>query len=323
MKSSFILGVSLAVGWAIGVSPLTQADEAAQEGHHVNCPEVGVPILDKVPYVSRLFKNVGTGAFECIQIQFDSNAPCAIKCTTQEGDLERIGVDFNVIECVAVEEPCKIAVVPASCDKANACKTAACKTASKQCCKSACGSLHQVAVKAKCACGDSCACAKVAKANCACGDSCKCAKTAKTAKKHKHDFGWETVARKAKALKVKLESREQIESERAELLEALMDAREEVARLQAHVELAEQKEQMMKTVMETMTENVRLKAQLQTVSQQHQVHQHQQRLQQTVTHVTNENAALKARLAILEQQLHEQSGEAHTAESHHDSKRRR
>jgi hypothetical protein len=64
--------------------------------------ERGVPILDKIPYVSRLFKNVGVGhvSEECEVEVVECPAPKTVRWIAPDG-LERIGVDFD---CEVVEQ---------------------------------------------------------------------------------------------------------------------------------------------------------------------------------------------------------------------------
>ena len=54
------------------------------------CPEVGVPILSNIPYVSRLFKSVGVVHEPGCEAGHCVKTPCA-------DQLERIGVDFEFL----------------------------------------------------------------------------------------------------------------------------------------------------------------------------------------------------------------------------------
>ena len=72
-------------GWAVIFSSFVAWGGEPQA---CQCPDTGVPILSKVPYLSRLFKSVGVVHEAGCEGQC-AKTPCA-------DQLERIGVDFEI-----------------------------------------------------------------------------------------------------------------------------------------------------------------------------------------------------------------------------------
>jgi hypothetical protein len=126
----------------------------------------GIPMLSQVPYLSRLFQVA---------------PPC-------EGDVERIGVDFEFCEAGDFPFAVKFWECGTGCDggqcNAKACcaegqcpaaQTCACPSA-KVACQSCPAAAKLIAARqSQCACGGECACeSKCATEKCACGATCGC-----------------------------------------------------------------------------------------------------------------------------------------------------
>jgi hypothetical protein len=127
----------------------------------------GIPMLSQVPYLNRLFK-VGEPA---------------------DGDVERIGIDFEIgaegefpfgvkiwecgAGCDGGKCKAKACCAAGECPAAAACECPAAKTACQSCPSAA---KHVAACASKCACGDECACETkcAADSKCACGSKCAC-----------------------------------------------------------------------------------------------------------------------------------------------------
>jgi hypothetical protein len=249
----------------------------AKKASATGCP---MQILSKVPYISRLFRVVGTECpndAERIGVDFefcvDGECPlglrllecsqcdaaacsaakaccdakcCSTKCCAETSCTEKCGAaKCSTAKCCAAKG-CEAQVCTAGQCKATAC----CAAAKLGCCegklvaKEACQSeACQCSSGKKCCCEDKCQCA-----NCACGDSHPSLLT-------QHLL---TLTAKNAELEARLEARDQ----RDELLDQLIELSTENARLSAKLELAEAKTQIVQQMMQMALENQHLKTQL-------------------------------------------------------------
>jgi len=240
---SFVCG-SLIFSLAIAASTL--AEEPACPCPNRGAHEVGVPMLSKIPYMSRLFKNVGVAEPAC------SKGTCEVR---------QIGVE---LELTAGEQPADAKVCRAG--QCEVCPALACQVAATGACT----------CPGKCCPDGQCSCA----AKACTADCCASAKSA--AKEHAL---WEKIvdlaAGKA-AAEAALEVQEDSLERTGDLLEALAgvhaekakleaqletqaqlhELASENARLKAQVELAEAKAEVMRATVEMTVENERLKMRL-------------------------------------------------------------
>jgi hypothetical protein len=223
------------------------------------CPEQGVPVLGKIPYISRLFKNVGVAHEPGCAAGQCQKTPCA-------DEFERIGVDFGdgsdwpeghvwrfgwIGLADGLEgEPGKCAGVECqACPALAIGKVAACCPAG--CCESKC-------------CAEQCA-AKQATA-CKCAEhqtACKCAdrdelleqimeltaeKAAAQGALEAHEAVHEILGEMAElaAKNAALEAKLEAQAEGGKLVERMAELAAENARLKSQVELAEVKVALMK-----------------------------------------------------------------------------
>jgi hypothetical protein len=271
--------VTASRAWIAVVGVLAIAAAAVAEEPKCQCPataashKVGVPILSKVPYISRLFKNVGIATPPC------ANGECASgQCPVNVNEtIEWIGVDFDF--CVdSKDAPCQACPV----GKLAVCDAAGCKA---------------IAVAAK-ACGSECCACKT----CACEEkvavaACPFAKTVKNSTA-KTDALWEKIvelsAGQAAAEAALAGHKESLESS-AGMLEVLAEVHAEKARLEAKLEAREEHDQLTAQMLELATENIRLKAQVELAQAKAEVMEH-------TVEITVENERLKMRLAEVEKQ---------------------
>lgn len=274
--------------WTVALGMLALAAVAVAEEPKCQCPatvtvtrhEVGVPILSKVPYVGRLFKNVGIATSPCESGECAVAGHCAqAKCA--DGNcpavtthvFERIGVDFDF---AADGKACEGQACPIG--KLTVCDAAACKAiavAAKTC-------------DAACCEGKVCACeSKVATTACPCSKS-----AAKT------DALWEKIVELSAgqaAAEAALEVQEDTLDRTAEMLEALAEVHAEKARLEAKLELQEGQTELLGKLAEMAAENAQLKAQVELAEAKAKVMEH-------TVEITVENERLKMRLAELEKE---------------------
>ena len=278
---------------AVVLGGLVLAAGAAAEEPKCACPahQVGVPLLTKVPYISRLFKNVGEAAASCPQ-----------ECTEV---FERIGIDFvfgpdgqaGVCQIRPVdngEKGCQgthagqtlpspyylqddIQYFPPGSEfkrshEAAGCTQAACKTAT------------HVAVKA-CTCPGECC--PDGQCHCTAKSVAACPFAKLAADKNKL---WETIVELSAgqaAAEAALEVQEESLERSAELLESMAGLHAENAKLAAKLEVQDQLHQLV-------AENTRLKAQVELAEAKAEV-------MRATVEMTVENERLKMRLADLEQ----------------------
>ncbi len=283
--------VSGSRAWTVALGMLAVAAVAVAEEPKCQCPatvtrhEEVVPILSKVPYISRLFKNVAivtppcaTG--ECAVAGHGTQANCTqAKCA--DGNcpavtthiIERIGVDFDV---VAAGKECEGQACPVG--KLTVCDVAACKAIA----------VAEKACDAACCEGKVCACeSKVATT------ACPCSKSAA-----KIDALWEKIVELSAgqaAAEAALEVKEDTLDRTAEMLEALAEVHAEKARLEAKLELQEGQTELLGKLAEMAAENAQLKAQVELAEAKAKVMEH-------TVEITVENERLKMRLAEIEKQ---------------------
>src|SRR5436190_5614215 len=219
----FLAGIAL-LSTAHGDEPACPKCSANQQG---------VPLLSKIPYVSRLFKTA--------------------KCEDCQGDFERIGVDFDI-------EVCEHCPPPASASRANPPlitrwvvvkgekqpKVLACEAAT-------CG--VPVARASNCA-ASNCKAAVCCEAAECCQASCS-----KEASSLSQDRIIEIYAENA-ALKATLEAQSAFHKEKLEMLEMLAGLSTEKAKLESQLETLVHQSEATKETLALMSENARLKAQV-------------------------------------------------------------
>jgi hypothetical protein len=201
-----------------------------------NCPkcsavEKGIPVLSKLPYVNRLFKNVTATKYQECQ------------------DVARIGVDFDVEACQECPPPApaasKAGPIVARWFVVEGGNKSACQATI---CESDCGSddCQTLASKVKGYC-------EVAPC---CDSACRKAAAGSS---------WERIidltARNA-ALEASLEAQTAFQKEKSDLFEMLAEMAAHKAKLETQVEALAQQNQVTKEMLTLMTENARLKAQV-------------------------------------------------------------
>lgn len=262
----------------VAAAVLVSQNQAAGAEPGYGCPEAGTPILSKIPYLSRLFRNVGVAQEQ--------------KCP--QDDLERSGVDFECeVDCPFLSfgasgwqvcplevqaaykaTPCTNSAATCSGEKsctANACTGKSC--AEKACTVSACAK--------KCCC-DECLCD-----DCECGER-KCELTvAKQQPAH-----WEQMigmAAENGALAATLEAHEG----NLELIEGMAELMVENAKLEAKLEAQAERLELVSEMQQLLAENSRLKAQAELATERAQ-------LTHGALMTSLENEKLKLRIAELE-----------------------
>ena len=273
----------------------------------------GIPMLSQVPYLNRLFQVA---------------PPC-------EGDVERIGVDFEFCEAGEFPFAIKFWECGAGCDggqcKAKACcaagecpAVAACECpAAKAVCQSCpAGAKLACACESKCACGDKCACdskcacgSKCAcSSKCACGESCQCGDHVVV-----HPFGPPPlVAHPFGAHPGPVLPHPVVTHHFAAhpgpahpgvcpaMFEHLLELTAKSAALEARLDARAEQAELVSEMLELAQENAKLKAQVELAEAKAEA-------AQQVLAVTLENEQLKSRLAELTNQLGEAEKNVHTA----------
>ena len=287
MAGVFVLSGSLAL--VQGDEPPKACPEtlACKEAKACRCPEVGVPILSSIPYVSRLFKNVGVVHEPGCEAGHCVKTPCA-------SELERIGVDFDFCQTcpdgIVRFGPIELAIC--SEDENCCCRDKDCPAACAGC---ACPSVGKLTVHQAAAISDAAAC----EAHCnavACGDAkccageCKCAvATAGREDLWKHLV--ELSAEKA-AAEAALEARE----EQSELLDALVEMATKTAALEAKLEAQTEHQKLLGQMVELASENAQLKARTELAEAKAEM------LRETIP-VVVEKELLARKVASLEERL--------------------
>jgi hypothetical protein len=251
--------VLISGGFALASGEEPKCSDKECHEKQCQCHSTGVPILSKLPYVSRLFKNVvvvhepGCEGGQC------PKTPCA-------EELERIGIDFELCpDCPVVRfGPIELSICGE--DEACVCHGKECPAS---CAQSACSSVDKVVA----ACTANCCEGKCGEGKCCCGEGkcacgqCRCAAAIASEIAHKsvacHCAGreelWEHLvelsAEKA-AAEAALEARE----EHSELLDALVEMATKSAALEARLEAQAEHHHVLERMVELAVENAQLKA---------------------------------------------------------------
>ena len=212
------------------------ASTAVRAAEPPACPkcstaERGIPILSRIPYVNRLFKNVGPAQDAKVSPQ----------------DFERIGVDFEFEICPDCPVPLNIS--SAACTQSAGSQLLAVRRASHQqapapCCEKAC---------CENGCGEDCA-----EGSPCCRASCETAE--------RRGLSWERIVEltaKNAALEASLEAQTAFHEEKSEMMESLAEMAIEKAKLEVQVETLTQQSQITKEMLALISENARLKVQAQ------------------------------------------------------------
>jgi hypothetical protein len=193
----------LAASAALAAEPTAECQKAcpaaARAGHMAVSVDVGVPILSKIPYISRLFKNVGVAhtesceGGECVQTcvrapaaswavapasHCTEGATCPINGTPQYCEVVGGPAEFHAPLKIIATPMGPICIAPTA-TVAGTCGTSACTTvAAEKVCGTACTT---VAVEKACPAGQCAAptcCDTKVRAAGKCGESCPCPATA-------------------------------------------------------------------------------------------------------------------------------------------------
>ncbi|MCI0360953.1 MAG: hypothetical protein L0211_20940 [Planctomycetaceae bacterium] len=247
------------------------------------CPSTAVPILSNLPYVSRLFKNVGVVHEPGCEAGHGLKTPCA-------EELERIGVDFELShtgpDCPILRfGPIGLAICT---------DDGACVCTGKEC------AAGKVAVACAAKCGEANCCCGEGK--CCCGQ-CQCAAAIASQTAHQkavcqcegREELWEHLvelsAEKA-AAEAALEARE----EHFELLDALVEMATKSAALEGKLEAQAQHHGVLERMVELAVENAQLKARAELAEAKAEM------LKETLP-VAVEKEMLARRVAELEERL--------------------
>lgn len=198
--------------------------------------ERGVPVLDKIPFVARLFKNAGTSQDR--------------KCAPPQ-ELERIGIDFDVEVCQDCPAECVFDSVSGACPQ-NALPQILVMR-------------HMVHGKLASPCCEDDRC-EDDRCEEGCGEDCEeasaCCRAANESAKH--GLSWERIVEltaQNAALEASLEAQSAFHEEKSELTDSFVEILMENARLQAQVETQAKQAGLTKEVLELVSENAKLKAQ--------------------------------------------------------------
>ncbi|MGI8979462.1 MAG: hypothetical protein ACR2FY_09565 [Pirellulaceae bacterium] len=196
--------------------------------------ERGIPVFDKIPFVSRLFKKVGA-------------------CESQTGaaqNFERIGIDFDFEVCP--DCPVPLGISSAACTQNAGVQLFAVRRAAHQHLAAACCETEKCCGKD---CEESLAC---------CKDAC-CQSACETAKRS--GLSWELIVELTAtnaALEASLEAQTAFHEEKSELMESFVEIAIEKAKLEAQVETLHQQAHLTKEMLALISENARLKAQVES-----------------------------------------------------------
>ncbi len=238
--------------------------------------ETGIPLLSKVPYISRLFRNSSTfappaGVPESIGISFEI-------C---EAETKQCPACVNVAKCQNC--PGQLLITTVQCEGSEVCEAECCLQAeccaSEDCCE---------AVLACCAADQ--ACCDSGKACCSekdvAGCQAPCCRDGQVAY-------WERIIELTAtnaALSVQLEAQEDMLEARAEMFEELAELGMQNAKLQAQVELQTERHALSREMIELASENARLQVRVELAEAK-------LALVHEVARLSLENAELKTQLA--------------------------
>jgi hypothetical protein len=242
--------VAAGFAWVVLVAggiALVRGDEPPGKESQCQCHEAGIPLLSKIPYISRIFKNVGVvheAGCEAGQCQ---NTPCA-------DQLERIGVDFELCQTCPNSPLMRFGPI----------ELAICTEDEDCCCrdKECLASCAALGCEVKC-CTEKC-CAEECTAKC-CAEKCAAAKASEVAQQSTacqcagRDELWEHLVEMAAAkgaAEAALEARE----EHSNLLDALVEMATKSAALEAKLEAQTEHNRIMDRVIQLAAENAQLKA---------------------------------------------------------------
>jgi hypothetical protein len=276
------------VAWVVLVSGglvAARGDEPKQ----CQCPEVGVPVSSKIPYIARLFKNVGVVHVPGCEAGQCQKTPCA-------DQLDRIGVDFELSQtcpnCPLVRfGPIELAICTE--DEACCCREKECPASCAACVCPSAGTLavSNIAVGKTAACSG-CACCE---AKCCAEKTGEAARTTAACQCAGRDELWEHLVEMAAAkgaAEAALEARE----EHSELLDALVEMATKGAALEAKLEAQTEHNKTIERMVELATENAQLKARVELAEIRTQM------LKETLP-VAVEKELLARRVAELEHRL--------------------
>ena len=328
--SAWLRGGSLAIAGLLVSTLAAVADGPATVCSGQPCGqscERGAAMLSKLPYINRLFKNVGVneaGAdVERLGVDFDfewiatPNGVCDFKPTCHEAARsEPIQCETAHCESACGGSACTTAArTKATCGTAS-CNTSACSTATghdSACGKQACGAaaccesatsecyyIQPLTKSSGCQCCSDCACSCCTSANKRDKHvvrSCTCTKPAVAEKRKQHKDRLKAALAAKQHLETLLETHVRFEEAKQELLENLMASLVEKAQLEAQLAVAHERQALLQTVADVTAENAKLKAQLDLASEREQ-------LLVDLAKATRENQELKARMANLAARLH-------------------
>lgn len=225
-----VWGVLLLAGSALPGAARSEEPQPA-------CPkcsavERGVPVLDKIPFVARLFKNVGTSQDR--------------KCSPPQ-ELERIGIDFDVEACQDCPAECVFDSVSGACQQHARPQILVMR--------------HMVHGKLASPCCEG------GRYEEGCGEDCEeasaCCRAANESAKH--GLSWERIVEltaQNASLEASLEAQSAFHEEKSELTDSFVEILMENARLQAQVETQAKQAELTKELLTLVSENARLKAQV-------------------------------------------------------------
>ena len=338
MSKTFSVRTFCAAAWCLAAlgGVMVSLSAVRAEEPHCDCPvkitihEYGVPLLTKVPYISRLFQPKPTcrgEACEPLGIDFDfvigelhqppqcENAAacpvataaaceascgkdCACPCSAPVTSVSvpaflcpELTAVYNAV-CGADCQECQVRTVSGT----AACNAAACSAGK---CAANCTATKAVAVKTSATCGGNCVDAKCACTDCQC---CTCdsavARKATPAAGHSACELWQHIAElttQSAMANTALAAREELHEARAEMFESMAELLVEKGKLEAKLEATCKLAEMMDGVHELVAENAKLKAQAELSGQR-------EGLLRESLQLALENERLKLRVAELERE---------------------
>ena len=300
----------------VGTVKHADEDELLIEVTSTRTVEQGVPHLSKLPYVNRLFKNVGraqsTAVIRVPRSQVTAITSCENECCSDGYCTENSACCPPLVTWRAISrlpspqylqddvQYFQLAPEIKLCGTTDGCCKAS-KTVAK--CTDACGSCCQAKATAACE-------------NCQCCAGCKCDEPSTVHNVTIHQQLVRAMTENAQ-LKAREEARREIISQRDQSVKEIVQAKLEVAKLQTQVELAKQREDLMDTAVDALVENAKLQAIVEMSSDREELLMHIAKSQSknrvagkskrndSLKQVKAENARLKALISALEKRLDE------------------